>query len=186
MVGYLVRPPLPETWWRVQSLKFYGLFLAALRPLIFLSLRCCAAWEICCTVWPGCSGAITSKRTKALDYGYGAVLRDAVFFWWNTLFPHCFGIPYTPAMLASCDTTTTGTLAFLDVGGDQMDMELPTESPTAMGENRLLQDLRQLSDNEVSLFFSIMEPAVPWWWWWWWGLSDVLVVAALAVVLLTV
>lgn len=57
VVGYLVRPPLPETWWRVQSLKFYGLFLAALRPLIFLSLRCCAAWEICCTAWPVCSGA---------------------------------------------------------------------------------------------------------------------------------
>lgn len=32
-----------------------------------------------------------------------------------------------------------------------MNMELPTESPTALGENRLLQDLRQLPDNEVTL-----------------------------------
>ena len=47
--------------------------------------------------------------------------------------------------------TTAGTLAFLDVGGEHMNMELPTESPTALGENRLLQDLRQLPDNEVTL-----------------------------------
>eukprot|EP00752_Nemacystus_decipiens_P013464 g11926.t1 len=45
-----------------------------------------------------------------------------------------------------------GTLAFLDVGGDHMDMELPTESPIALGENRLLDDLRQLPDSEVSRF----------------------------------
>ncbi|CAN0196867.1 unnamed protein product, partial [Scytosiphon promiscuus] len=43
-----------------------------------------------------------------------------------------------------------GTLAFVDVGGDAMDMELPTESPAgAVGANRLLQDLRDLPDDEV-------------------------------------
>eukprot|EP00903_Cladosiphon_okamuranus_P017466 g16088.t1 len=45
-----------------------------------------------------------------------------------------------------------GTLAFLDVGGDQMNMKLPTKSPNATGENRLLQDLQELAHNEVSRF----------------------------------
>ncbi|CAB1097314.1 unnamed protein product [Ectocarpus sp. CCAP 1310/34] len=45
-----------------------------------------------------------------------------------------------------------GTLAFVDVGGDALDMELPEKSPAAAGSDRLLQDLRDIPDNEVSRF----------------------------------
>lgn len=43
-----------------------------------------------------------------------------------------------------------GTLAFVSVGGKAMHMELPTESPSAAGAKRLLQDLRGLPDDEVN------------------------------------
>lgn len=45
---------------------------------------------------------------------------------------------------------TLGTLAFLDVGGDTVDMKLPTESPQVFGANVLLQDLRDVPDNKVT------------------------------------
>ncbi|CAN0513144.1 unnamed protein product [Ectocarpus sp. 12 AP-2014] len=45
-----------------------------------------------------------------------------------------------------------GTLAFVDVGGDALDMDLPEESPAAAGSDRLLQDLRDIPDDEVSHF----------------------------------
>ncbi|CAN0524552.1 unnamed protein product, partial [Ectocarpus sp. 12 AP-2014] len=45
-----------------------------------------------------------------------------------------------------------GTLAFVDVGGDALDMDLPEESPAAADSDRLLQDLRDIPDDEVSRF----------------------------------
>lgn len=40
----------------------------------------------------------------------------------------------------------------MNVGGEQLDMELPTKSPTALGGGRLLQDLRELPENEARRF----------------------------------
>ncbi|CAM9340847.1 unnamed protein product, partial [Pylaiella littoralis] len=45
-----------------------------------------------------------------------------------------------------------GTLAFVKVGGDEMDMKLPTESPAGVSASRLLQNLREFPENEVSRF----------------------------------
>lgn len=39
---------------------------------------------------------------------------------------------------------------FLDVRGSAVEMELPAESPGVIGEGRLLQDLRDIPDEEVS------------------------------------
>lgn len=44
----------------------------------------------------------------------------------------------------------TGTLAFFDVGGDAMEMKLPTELPRPVGGGRLLQDLRDVPDDKAS------------------------------------
>lgn len=78
-------------------------------------------------------------------------------FFQRRTYPHCLiwgaNLNFANATMFAAGTDP-GTLAFLDVGGDQMDMELPTRSPKATGESRLLQDLRKLPDNEASCFLN--------------------------------
>ncbi|CAM9631032.1 unnamed protein product, partial [Discosporangium mesarthrocarpum] len=45
-----------------------------------------------------------------------------------------------------------GTLVFLEVSGQAVDMKLPTELPTPLGKARLLQDLRNIPEDEVSRY----------------------------------
>lgn len=90
----------------------------------------------------------TQMQTYAGDDQHGRY--TVVDFEGSVLFTPFVGVLTSPTMFAPY-TTNTGTLAFFDIGGDEMNMELPTESPTVMEENRLLEDLRQLQDNEVRL-----------------------------------
>lgn len=54
------------------------------------------------------------------------------------------------AVLSRVRIYLIGTLAFVKVGGNEMDMKLPTEPPKGFGANRLLLDLRDLPENEAS------------------------------------
>lgn len=55
-------------------------------------------------------------------------------------------------VLINIHASATGTLAFMTVGGEPMDMKLPTESPSTDSKDRLLRDLRGLPDSEVPVF----------------------------------